>query len=323
MYGNQSQDFYNPLHDNTVQHLSLISPGFNGTTNLVTHVQAAAVITAIRLLFLQPLGRAVAPAAFNTLPHQQQNAWTQRANFQQNLRDVDGVSGVNVVAANLYGLMQGVRQAGQNLLPATPAARTAVRNLMALALAVRLRLVDIIQIGPIIALLDTVVGDLRTRGTRTDASGSLTAIATHVENLYQLQHSVYVNNQPAAQCGGTGAVFNAVLAAAWQMLGQSRFCAEPKAFGYIRNANHEGQVGLLSAARLIGETCIWWTNPVSPGNPATYQVIGPQGTTANAALAGSYMWACPSCRNRSAAMVGGLPRGLSQGIGGIGRSHEI
>lgn len=317
VYGNQSQDFYNPLHDNTVQHLvNTISPAFNGTTNLVTQLEATAVDTAMRQAFLQPLGHGVGPGAFNALHVGQQNYWNQRAARQNQL----GASAIG--GGILYGLMQSIRQAGQNVLPVNAAAQNAVRDMMALALAIRLRLCSAAQMGNIVTLMSNLIRDLRTRAGM-DTTGSLSAMATHAEHLYQLQHSVYVNNQPPAQCGGTGAVFNAILAAAWQMLGQSRFCAEPKAFGYIRNANHDGRVGGLSSSRLIGETCIWWTHGGGPQNPAGYQVIGPQGSQGNAALAGSYMWACPSCRNRSAAMVAGLPRGPLQGAGRIGVSHEI
>jgi hypothetical protein len=316
LYGNHSQDLYNPLHDNTVNHLAnTISPGFNGAGNLVTLAQAQAVDANVRQIFRQRFGQGAAPAAFGALHGGQQAHWNQRNATRTQL------GAPNVGGGNLYNLMQSIRQVGQGVLPVNANAQNAVGDLMALALAVRLRLCNAAQLAQIVTLLNNLIGDLRQRGGM-DTTRSLTTIAAHTEHLYQLQHSIYINNQPGDQCAGPGAVFNAIIAATWQMLGQSRFCAEPKAFGYIRSANHDAQVGGLASARLIGQTCIWWTNAGGPGNPAGYQVIGPQGNQGNAALAGSYMWPCPSCRNRSGQMVAGMRQGAVR-VGRIGMSHEV
>lgn len=316
-YGNHGQDLYNPLHANTVNHLAnTISPNFDGAGNLVTLAQATAAVNAIRQIFLTPLGQGAGPAAFGGLHAGQQGYWNQRAAKRNQLGAPNAVNG-----ANLYGLMQNIKQVGQSVLPVDLNAQNAVRDLMALALAARLRLCAVGQLGTIVNLLNTLVHDLRRRGGM-DSTHSLAAIAVQAEHLYQLQHSVYENNQPPDQCSGAGAVFNGIMAAAWQMLGQSRFCAEPKAFGYIRSADHDAGEEGFSSARLLGQTCIWWTYAGGPANPAGYQVIGPQGNEGNAALAGSYMWPCPSCQNRSGQMVNGLRRGAIAD-GRIGISHEI
>lgn len=318
-YANHGQYFYAPLHDATIQHVQgCISPAFDGIANLVSKAEADNVIATVRNTFLRSISALVGtpPPAFAGIHGGQQNFWNAKAIVRNRYTATPGTG------AQLYDQLSVIRGLGQGVLPTNIAAQNAVRDLMALALALRLGLCAPLATAAIKADFTTLLADLRQRGRSMDSSGAIETIALHAKHLAYVQHSVDPNSQPANQCTGTGAVFNGLFTQVWTMLDQSRFCAEPKTFGYIRTNNHDGLGGGLGNARLLGQTCFWWAPGGGPGNPVAYQVIGPQGNEANAALPGSYMWPCPSCRNRSGQMVAGLTQGPLRS-GRIGMSHEI
>ncbi len=319
VYGKLSQDLYNPLHDETIQHFKqTISNTFDGSERLISFVDANRVDGYVRASFLRRLGDIIQPAqVFQTIHTGQQQYWNNRSNRINKSSPGD----VQSTGANLYSIMAPIRQFGRDITPVDQDAQESVAMLLSLALATRLRVCvggDLIGIRNIIGI---IIQLLRQR-QRIVTTGYLPIIAKHVEQLYLLRFSVYDDNKPADQCGGPGAVFNQLFDDAWRLLKQSRFCAEPKAFGYIRNGNYDGLASGMSSPRLIGQTCFWWTYQGGADNPATYRVVGPRDNVNNAKLAGSYMWPCPSCRNRSGQMIGGLPIGRVI-VGNLGKSYEV
>ena len=323
VYAKRSQPLYNALHDDVVTYMQRISPQFDGDNNLVTLIEAQAVDASVRQVFLRPVAQLMQNHnAFNTLHQGQQNSLNNRANAHhqavtQHL--AGGVPPVQMSGAIYYTLIDSVRNLSRNALPVDANAQNEVRKLLALALTVRARLCDGGDANQIANLVHRLGEDLRTRGDVRDDTGSLGAIAAQAKQLANIQHDI----RAADQCANRGSVFNPLFDEIWNLIGQSRFCAEPKAFGGIHNSHFDDSVLDIATAELVGQTCIWWTFPGGRDNPAGYRVLGPFGNEGNAAVAGSYMWPCPSCRNRSGMMVEGLARSDHRHHGGYGVYNEV
>ncbi|WP_425930553.1 hypothetical protein [Pseudomonas sp. NyZ201] len=188
--------------------------------------------------------------------------------------------------ASLAARAATARSSGQ----ATGAQKDCLKVMLAAALALRLRLIEPGDVAAVSQAFDNFIPTLR----RLPMYPFLGRIADLVAALI-----VPATPLPAAALDH--AAFQATAAEVLRVAGQSRFCAEPRVFSAVGSqAEFNGS--------LVSQICFWYGGAGNVANPVEYQVIGPQATPANAAASGSYMWACSSCCNRSAQMVGPLQR---------------
>ncbi|MHA6195007.1 hypothetical protein ACX3YG_11605 [Pseudomonas wadenswilerensis] len=188
--------------------------------------------------------------------------------------------------AGLAAKMGMARASGQ----ASGPQKTCLKTLLAAALALRLRLIERTDAAAVRQAFAALTPPLR----NYPMFPFLGQIADFIDALI-----VPASPIPAPVIGHTA--FQATAAEIVRVAGQSRFCAEPRVFSAVGvNAEFDGA--------LVSQVCFWYGGTDNVPNPTEYRVIGPKATPGDGSLSGSYMWACSSCANRSAQMVGPLRR---------------
>ena len=186
-------------------------------------------------------------------------------------------------------------------LSSSPEALDAVRDLLTCAASLRVQQCEPTEAAVVRRDLDAAARHLRTSAFQGEAKSQLEKLATHVETLTHLKPAGELTAPPDVP-GPHGKAVKKI----WELLGQSRGCAEPQACVYLR-AGAMNEHSEIQGGTILSQACIWIvadTNGLP--NPTEYRVYGPRAKPGDSSVRGSFMWPCSSCLANSGKMMDGF-----------------
>lgn len=293
-------DFYEPEHRDTHDLMTGLRGDFNGETNLIRLQDVTDALGRFRTLVVDHL--ADAPVYSEMHPGQKRH-WGKALRAGESLfesRELAPPPSQLLIDRSVL-LKSALRP-----VPQGPNEQAAVTNLFAAAAALVLRLVEDGDRANIRLALTGLKDEL----LRLRIRGELVTMGNQLDALLRRRPGEDIPNPPGQIVGFPA--FQGRVDAVFRALTQSRYCAEPRVFAAIAQDK-------AGNGRLDGQICFWTVGQDNTPNPNEYQVIGPVSDSGNAALSGSYMWACSSCKARSRTMLSRIPRVVSTGP----RYHEV
>lgn len=277
-------DFYEPAHRDVHALMQSVRADFDGDQKLVRLLDVQQAIGGLDTALANP---SQGPT-YDTMHPKQQQHWQKSIGLVQHT----GQSNQQIVDHMTF-----IKGALRDPKLGKPQ-QDAIKRLLAAAAALRLRVV----VGTDRAAVRTALTLKANRIAEQTVRPWYAAIGGHLKALLATAPAE-INNSTLPPVPFKA--FQSAVDEIFRALAQSRYCAEPRVFAAIRQ-------GKLSADTLISQACFWYVGQDGTPNPGEYQVIGPIDAPDDAARSGSYMWACSSCKQRSASMVGGIKTGDSQ-----------
>ncbi|MFM0336276.1 hypothetical protein [Paraburkholderia fungorum] len=305
IYANQAYELYQPMHKDAIGAIKKASPTFDGAVRKVQlqdvqglFQQVTALIDASGLAGPQlPVGAQINRSQRAVVHgHQKKQAAVRQAQHGSAIADLVNQANHRIT---LFDQIRTSKELSADQLQA----------LIGVCLALRLNAVESAHRMAVRSALDTLLNAM-------SAAGAL-RIRTAIDHLYnemprQLNAIAGKNEDRPPPLGDS--VMDRMIGKIWDTLTRSRYCAEPRAFAYLSKQSLDTRTVVVRS-----QVCFWWggTGANPRPNPPEYQVIGPASAPGSGALAGSYMWPCTSCKNRSAEMLRGL------GISAAARTRRL